>query len=67
MNYFNEDEEKSFVVEQNVCDWSKDEDGVYWTSCGEGFIFTEPSSVKDHNFKFCCYCGKKINDLGELK
>lgn len=67
MTYFCKDEKKDFIIEQGNCDWEKDEDGVYWTSCNEGFVLNEPSSTKDHGFRFCCYCGKKLNDLGEKK
>lgn len=41
-----------------TCQWKEDEDGNWWTGCGEGFVFTADGGPFAHNFRHCPYCGK---------
>jgi hypothetical protein len=41
------------------CQWTRDEDGIYSTSCGGMWEFTD-GSYQDNSVKFCPYCGKGI-------
>lgn len=40
----------------SLCVWAEDEDGNWWTSCGEGFV-TSDGTPEENGFNFCCYCG----------
>jgi DNA-directed RNA polymerase subunit RPC12/RpoP len=52
--------------DETVCPWSEeagpDGDPYYSTSCGGEFIMIE-DLLKENEFKFCAYCGKKIVEL----
>jgi len=50
------------VVDEKVCEWKKDEDGIYSTSCGDSFIFTSYGTALN-GFKFCPYCGSTIKEI----
>jgi len=41
------------------CEWHEDEDGQYFTACGNTFEFCE-GALDDNGFKFCPYCGNRI-------
>jgi len=41
------------------CKWSEDEDGNWWTECGEGHCFIAGSPT-DNKQRFCGYCGGKL-------
>ena len=43
-----------------TCEWSEDDEGIFQTSCGGSFMFTD-GTPDENEFKFCCYCG------GDLK
>lgn len=47
------------VPDQNICEWSEDEDGNWDTKCGEKHVFFDggPSA---NNHMYCPYCGKRI-------
>jgi hypothetical protein len=53
---------------ESVCPWVEDSgpdgDPYYSTSCGGEFIMLE-GGLKDNEFKFCAYCGKKIVELAK--
>jgi len=42
-----------------TCDWKEDEDGNWWTECGNGFVLNNGTPA-DNDMKYCCYCGKRI-------
>ena len=47
------------------CTWSNSEDDsdTHWqTSCGEDFLLND-GTPEDNNMKYCCYCGKPIEQL----
>ena len=53
------------------CNWSnaegvnsEDSDTHWSTSCGEDF-FLNDGTPEDNNMKYCCYCGKPIEQLVE--
>jgi hypothetical protein len=46
-------------VSPDVCLWGEDSDGNWETGCHEMFIFTD-GGVRDNDFRYCPYCGKKI-------
>ena len=41
------------------CKWVADDNGTYFTECGETFEFTN-DGPKENNARFCMYCGNKI-------
>jgi len=43
-----------------VCNWIQEEDGFYNTDCYGIFILWNVSA-EINEFKFCPFCGKKIN------
>ncbi len=44
------------------CKWNEQEFADYWeTDCGDAFCFTD-GGPKDNHMKFCCYCGKKLQE-----
>lgn len=46
-----------------TCIWTQNEEeyGNYETECGHAFQTIE-GDVKENNFKFCTYCGRKIQE-----
>jgi hypothetical protein len=42
------------------CKWTPDNDGTYWTTCGQGFVFNCEGGPKEHDMRFCCYCAHGI-------
>ena len=43
------------------CVWTREEDGIYETSCGDRQRFYR-GTPKDNNCKYCHYCSKKIKE-----
>lgn len=43
----------------HACRWEADEDGNWWSSCGEGFTFIDGGPV-ENRLRFCPYCGKRL-------
>lgn len=41
------------------CEWKADDNGTYFTGCGEAFEFTN-DGPEENNARFCMYCGNKI-------
>ena len=41
------------------CEWKPDDDGVYWTTCGNAFTFID-AGPKENKMAHCCYCGGKL-------
>lgn len=41
------------------CRWKADEDGNWWSSCGEGFVFNDGGPV-ENRMRYCPYCGKRL-------
>ena len=51
-------------TEQEACTWTRnldDDSGMYETSCGEAFMISD-GTPKENSFKFCCYCGKSLEE-----
>lgn len=47
-------------TETNKCEWISDDYEDGWsTSCGLIFIINDGTPEENH-MKFCCYCGKEI-------
>ncbi len=42
-----------------TCEWIDDEEGIFQTSCGGSFVFTE-GTPNENEFKFCCYCSADL-------
>lgn len=40
-----------------ICEWTVDEDGIYDTTCGHKFIFTDDGPV-ENKLVYCGYCGR---------
>jgi len=45
------------------CVWAEDENGIWGTGCGHAFE-TLADSPSENGFKFCPYCGAKIEEKG---
>lgn len=46
---------------KKTCRWSADEDGTYFTRCGNAFQFFD-GAPDDNKFKFCPYCGGVLTE-----
>lgn len=44
------------------CRWASDEDGTWFSGCGEAFVF-ESQGPRENGFRFCPYCGGTV-ELG---
>ena len=44
------------------CLWGQDDDGVWETSCGHAFEFSDGDPA-DNAFLFCPFCGRQIKTL----
>lgn len=47
------------------CRWIPQGDDPWATSCGKDFTPSEGGTLLENNFKFCPFCGKKIEDACE--
>lgn len=48
--------------EHKWCSWSLDEQSsTYETDCNNSFVFID-NDLAANKFKFCCWCGERIND-----
>jgi hypothetical protein len=47
---------------KKTCEWTYEEDNYYTTSCSEAFFFVS-GNWQEHNFKYCPFCGKEINEV----
>lgn len=45
-----------------TCKWTEDEDGNWFTDCGEAFTFIDGGPA-ENSMKFCCYCGKPLEPV----
>ena len=45
------------------CRWVEDEDGDWVTSCGEYFIIINDGRPTGNRMRFCCYCGKPLQEV----
>ena len=46
-----------------TCVWSETPDGHYETACGEAHVLITPSGPVEHGMRFCCYCGKPLQEV----
>lgn len=46
------------------CAWVQEDEGcdTWWSACSHGFTFND-YGPKDNGFKFCCYCGKPLEEV----
>jgi hypothetical protein len=44
------------------CEWKEDDEGTWFTSCDNAFVFTD-SGPTENGMKFCCYCGKPLKEV----
>jgi len=54
------------MTNKKVCLWTEvsDDWDIHWdTACHHVFCFIE-ASPKENGMKFCCYCGKKLREVG---
>ena len=49
------------VLPCDVCEWWEDEEGLWHTECGEGYIFID-DDLEESGYRFCPYCGREIID-----
>lgn len=41
-----------------ACVWALTNDGEFYeTACGQAFVMLDGGEPKDHQMRFCCYCG----------
>ena len=56
-------------LDKSPCVWKEEKDidtcYVYASGCDNPFEFVD-GNPKDNNFKFCPFCGGKINDMKEV-
>lgn len=41
------------------CDWVEDEEGNWFTGCGNAFTFND-GGPRENGAKFCAYCGARL-------
>ncbi|MCR4297528.1 MAG: hypothetical protein NUV75_02060 [Gallionella sp.] len=46
----------------DTCTWSEDEDGNWFTGCGNAYIISE-GTPSENKMAFCCYCGKPLQEV----
>lgn len=47
-----------------TCTWSRDpDDDIYESDCGHSFYFVDDDLRGNPDFKWCPYCGLKINPI----
>lgn len=44
------------------CKWTADEDGVWWTACGQGYVLNEGGPV-ENRLKYCGWCGQPLVEV----
>lgn len=42
------------------CNWTQDEDGIWWACEDNAWCFDDGQSPADHFATYCMFCGKKI-------
>lgn len=47
------------------CEWAKDQDSIWHTSCGNAFEFTADGPC-ENGMLFCCYCGARLVDRDRM-
>jgi hypothetical protein len=47
---------------RNTCQWADSGDGYWHTECGGKWTFIEDTPA-ENGMKFCCYCGKRLQQL----
>jgi hypothetical protein len=45
-----------------VCEWKDDDDGSWWTACGEGWNFIDGGPM-GNGMKYCPFCGKPLAEV----
>jgi hypothetical protein len=46
------------------CEWKEDDNGCWWTDCGNGFEFLTPAATPQKSkMAFCMYCGKPLKEI----
>ncbi len=48
------------------CKWTLDEIGIYNTDCENSFQLSNDESLKDNEFVYCVYCGRKIKEINNV-
>lgn len=49
----------SGTLENTVCRWTEDEDGVWWSDCGRGWCFND-GGPSENGVRFCQGCSGRI-------
>lgn len=53
--------------ERITCYWEYEDDTCsFSTNCGDAFYVADGGTLKDHNIKFCPFCGLKITEINLL-
>jgi len=50
-------------LESTQCTWTSDNEGSYYTACGQYFSINE-GTPEENGMRFCHYCGAGINVVG---
>ncbi len=45
-----------------TCVWSQDGDEDLWITACHGYFRIDDGAPSDNKMKFCCYCGKPIEE-----
>jgi len=48
-----------------TCVWNDDEDGNWWTTCGEGWCFTDGGPI-GNGMNYCPFCGKTLAEVSNV-
>ncbi len=50
------------ALKEEPCVWTRDEDGIYDTGCGNRWFF-DTGDADENRCIFCPYCGKPLEDI----
>lgn len=51
-------------MQNDVCQWAQDDDGIWQTECGNAFEIMN-GTPKENEFNYCTYCGKELCEVRE--
>jgi len=49
------------ISKKKSCDWVEDFEGNWTATCNDDIFVFNTDGVEENGFKYCPYCGKKIN------
>ncbi len=52
---------------ESTCTWDSEGDNLWVTQCQQEFIIYDGASPTDCEMRFCCYCGKPLDQSDVLE